>query len=798
MRVSTEACRQRRLSGAPCGGAILPTGYCGRCGRREDAPPLPEPGDGPRGPRQLLKLPPRTPRSPVERLAGGAHIADQAQRCRTPDCGATIPVLADSPDRQYCPQCGKPQAMRPDFVQGATLSDQYHIKGPVARGGQGWVYLAEDTHLGDLVAVKTLRDRYGADGAALADLERRTLVATRHPYIVQIRDFLPFGSPRSGEDGATHPELEVRGGHIVMEDVGDHTLQSIIDEVRRGRETLDIEHVATYGIQILMALSHLHRQDLLYGDMKPSNVVHVGDHVKVIDMGSVRKVHQTEPPPHVTPGFHAPELAGELTLANDLHTVGVTLRCLAAPAVRDDVPGLGTSSLDAVIERATRTVQQGPRFKDAEEMADQLRGALREIRALRGKGGSPEPSGYFDPSPEWLGERLGDVPATSDLARRDTDRPRRGTPPVLRILDPGRPTPVEIARRLPAPKPFSEDPRTPEFGVSGGYARTVRLQQAPGDEPSAEICLHNIRVALGTGPAPPDVVAAEAELALAEGIPGPEEVRRWRLEWHRGLIALARYSTGAPERPAGLAADLAEACESFELVRADLPGEYAPKLALAYAYECAAHAEPPAPGAVAARALARDLFHAVHLRNPAHCGAALGLARLALDEHDRAEALAVLERVPRGTRGRTLAQRAATRIRAACLGPDLDDLPPPAAAESVLDAHAADRTRPSQERELVLAPLDELRLRIEVNEWQLAALHLTHDITGADEATLRSRLHRLFRWWRPAHEPTPDERRAMRVRAQLERDYLELAATEADLSEALVERAHAVRPTTLT
>ncbi|MEU9156942.1 tetratricopeptide repeat protein [Streptomyces sp. NPDC048417] len=795
MRVNTEPCRQRRLRGGLCGGEILPTGYCGRCGRRRDAQPLPELGDGLRGPWQLLELPSRMPRPSEERLAAGAHIAEQAQRCRTLDCGATIPVLADNPDRQYCPRCGHPHAVRPDFTQGATLSDHYHIKGPVARGGQGWVYLAEDTHLGDLVAVKTLRDRYGADGAALADLERRTLVATRHPYIVQIRDFLPYEAPRSGDDSATHPELEVRGGHIVMEDVGDHTLQSVIDEVRCGRETLDIEHVATYGIQILTALSHLHQQDLLYGDMKPSNVVHFGDHVKVIDLGSVRKVHQTEPRPHVTPGFHAPELADELTLENDLHTVGVTLRCLAAAAVRDNVPGLGTRSLDAVIARATRTVDQGPRFKDAEEMADQLRGALREIRALRGKGGSPEPSGYFDPSPDWLGERLGDVPTTSDLARRDGNRPRRGTPPVLRILDPGRPTPVEIAQRLPVPKPFSDDPRTPEFGVTGGYARTVRLQQITGGEPSAEICLHNIRVALATDPTPPDIAAAEAELARAEEIPGPEEVRRWRLEWHRGLIALARYGAGARRRPAGRAADLAEARESFERVRADLPGEYAPKLAIAYVHECTAHTDSGAAEAAAARALARDLFHAVHLRNPAHCGAALGLARLALEEHDRVQALAVLERVPPGTRGRTLAQRAATRIRAACLGSGPDDLPPPDAAESVLAAHAVDRIRPSQERELVLAPLDELRLRIEVNECQLAALHLAHGVTGEGEATL---WRRLRRWWRPAREPSTVERRAVEVRAQLERDYLELAANDAGFSEALVERAHAVRPTTWT
>ncbi|WP_246203476.1 hypothetical protein [Streptomyces tailanensis] len=68
-------------------------------------------------------------------------------------------------------------------------------------------------------------------------------------------------------------------------------------------------------------------------------------------------------------------------------------------------------------------------------------------------------------------------------------------------------------------------------------------------------------------------------------------------------------------------------------------------------------------------------------------------------------------------------------------------------------------------------------------------------LLGTGEATL---WHHLRRWWRPAYEPTPAERRAVEVRAQLEHDYLELAATDADLSEALVERAHAVRPTTWT
>ncbi|WP_159461048.1 protein kinase domain-containing protein, partial [Streptomyces viridosporus] len=423
-------CPHRCFTGAPCGGTVLPTGHCAVCGRAESGPGLPALPEDPRelGPRELLALPEREPRPAEERLVRPEAPLRIRMGCSSADCGITFaPPYTEGPVpvTGFCPACGARYSYRPELTEGDTLRDQYKIMGPIAHGGQGWVYLAEDTHLGDVVAVKGLLNRYEHDGARLADVERRNLVAIRHPRIVQIRDFVA----RSDDTG------QITGGYIVMDDVGDGTLAKVVEEVRRGESVLDIEHVAAYGCQILEAFDHLHADGervFVYGDMKPSNVVHHRDGIKVIDLGGMREQGQTQPPAHVTPDYMAPETGTSAvpTVAHDLHTVGVTLRELARWAVTE-VPGLGTASFERVVDRAVRT-DPHRRFADAREMVGQLRGALREIRALRGKSDPPEPSDYFRPSTQLLGARLGTVPGIEHWL----GRPRRDRyePPVAPAL----------------------------------------------------------------------------------------------------------------------------------------------------------------------------------------------------------------------------------------------------------------------------------------------------------------------------------------------------------------------------
>ncbi|MFJ9349428.1 tetratricopeptide repeat protein [Streptomyces sp. NPDC101237] len=768
-------CPHRAFDGSRCPGSVLPTGWCDRCGRSELGPTLPGLPEDPRelGPRDLLTLPDRAPRPPGARLVRAETPLRVRMGCSAADCGITFaPPYTEGPVplAGFCPACGARYSYEPELAEGELLRDQYRIMGPIDHGGQGWVYLAEDTHLGDVVAVKGLLNRYEEDGARLADVERRNLVAMRHPRIVQIRDFVARG------DGSG----EITGGYIVMDDVGDGTLEKVVEETRRGESVLDIEHVAAYGCQILEALAHLHaggERVFVYGDMKPSNVVHHGDGVKVIDLGGMREEGQNRPPAHVTGEYMAPETAfsGLPTVAHDLHTVGVTLRELAHWAV-DGVPGLGTRSFRQVVERAVRT-DPGRRFADAREMAGQLRGALREIRALRGKSDPPEPSDYFRPSPQLLGARLGTVPGIEHWL----ERPRRDRyePPVAPALDLGTPTPAEIAGCLPVPRRYPGDPQTARFEVSSGYDPGLLLDQEDEMPASVEICLHNVRVLLGRNTRA-DLELAQAELDTADSVPGPSAVRRWRLEWHRALLALRHAGLhDAPQQ-------VTEARTHFLRVHLELPGEYAPKLALAYCGE-----------RLGDRA-ARELYEAVFARNPAHGGAALGLARLALRAGDRRAALDVLGRVGPGTLDHTVARIASLRIRAARLPCAGDG--PPAAAFTPLPAPAEVDAALAELPGLVgrapgaggpsLSEDEALRLRTELHEWKLDALHHQSDRTGGP-GTGAGRLdaRRLRRLATPEREQ----------RRRLESLYRQLAARhrESDIAhEHLVDLVHAVRPQT--
>jgi len=764
----TAACPHRRFTGAPCGGTVLPTGYCSACGRAKDSPGLPALPDDPRelGPRELLALPEREPRPAGERLIRPEGPLRIRMSCSSAGCGITFaPPYTEGPVpvEGFCPACGERYSYRPELSEGDLLRDQYRVMGPIAHGGQGWVYLAEDTHLGDVVAVKGLLNRYEHDGARLADVERRNLVAIRHPRIVQIRDFVA-----RRDDGG-----QVTGGYIVMDDVGDGTLAKVAEEVRRGESVLDIEHVAAYGCQILEAFVHLHADGervFVYGDMKPSNVVHHRDGVKVIDLGGMRERGQSLPPAHVTPDYMAPETGTSAvpTVAHDLHTVGVTLRELARWAVTE-VPGLGTASFERVIDRAVRT-DPGRRFADAREMVGQLRGALREIRALRGKSDPPEPSDHFRPSARLLGARLGTVPHI----RHWLDRPRRDRyePPVAPTLDLGAPTPAEIARCLPVPRPYPGDPQAARFEVSSGYDPDRLLEQEDEKPRSVEISLHNVRVLLSRNTRD-DLERAQEELDTADSIPGPSAVRRWRLEWHRALLAL---------RGAGLDDDrrqVAGARNHFTRVHLELPGEYAPKLALAY---CAEWLGDDTAG---------ELYEAVFARNPAHGGAALGLARIALRARDRRGAIDVLGRVRQGTLDHTVARVAALRIRAARLPGEGAPLPVPTEVDAALEELRGLVGRRPGDGEPRLSEDEALRLSTELHEWKLDAVHSLSDRpgspgSGAGRLTARA-LRRLSAPERASRE-------------ELESHYRRLAAHHqepAAAHEHLVDLMHAVRPQTV-
>ena len=115
-----------------------------------------------------------------------------------------------------------------------------------------------------------------------------------------------------------------------------------------------------------------------------------------------------------------------------------------------------------------------------------------------------------------------------------------------------------------------------------------------------------------------DFAAAEEQLAQVEH----DDPFDWRVQWFRGRIRLAQ---GQP----------AEARRLFEQVDAEVPGELAPKLALAMAAE--------ADGDLQS---ASALYDTVSRTDPTFTTATFGLARCRTALNDRQGAIAAYGRVP--------------------------------------------------------------------------------------------------------------------------------------------------------
>ncbi|MFI6641014.1 tetratricopeptide repeat protein [Streptomyces sp. NPDC050504] len=737
-----RACPHLRFSGAPCRGVLTATGHCDACGRAatdRTASTALSPG-----PEQLLQLPELPGTEPT--LLPPGHPLPFGKRCGAPGCGRRIGpplVLGPVPLEGHCPSCGARYSFVPPLREHLVLGGQYRVRGTLAHGGQGWVHLADDTHLDNTpVAVKGLLNRHDAGLQRLAREERRYLIAINHPGTVRILDYIHHQHPKDPPDRPT--------AYIVMEYVSGSTLDEIVTRTRAGERPLgvplDIEHVLTYGCLVLEALAHLHSMGLVHGDMKPSNVIHHRDRIKIIDLGGVRRDGEREPGMVTTPGYAAPESAATgPTVAHDLHAVGRTLQQLARYARTNGVPPQGLDSLRRALERATHR-WPGRRFGTADEMAGQLRGVLREIRALRGKHDQPEPSAHFTRSTVLTGGNAGAVPDFRHWLRRPV--PSRREPRESPPLDLGAPTARAVALGLPVPVPHPADPEASRFGLTS-YDPDLPLRQ-PDGEPSAEVGLHNLRRLLRQS-SPLARADAAAELAGAARILGVPVDLRWRLSWHQGLLRLVRADDArrarGPDGPEERG-HLAAARRSFAAVHHALPGDYAAKLALGYCQERLG----------AARPTADELYEAVRARNPSHGTAAFALARTALARGDRERALRVLEEVPEESRDHRAARIAAIRIQAARLAPGPGGLPGPDGLLAALRTFV----RAVGDPRLHLAGETGERLRTELCEWALDIVCRAPDHPATEQSlTLLAHTRALVYdrgHTRPAGEPTADRR----------------------------------------
>ena len=429
----------------------------------------------------------------------------------------------------FCPHCGKSYAFEPTLKAGDVVGGQYEVRGPIAFGGLGWIYLAQDTRLTQRwVVLKGLLNSKDENAAQAALQEREFLSAVKHPNIVSVYNFVNHGAD----------------GFIVMEYVGGKTL----NDLRKERGPLSPEAAIAYIHRLLGAFAYLHERGLVYCDFEPANAM-LEDDVKLIDLGGVRKLSELKGEIYGTKGFFAPEIGdGDgPSVVSDLYTVGRSLAVLllnfdfqkehlyTLPSAQEEPLFQKHDSLHRFLNRALHK-KANRRFQCAEEMSEQLLGVLRDVVSLKATPRLVE-SEIFGPDP----------------------------------LDPH--CDVEVIRTsqlvdVPALKLDADDPASNAIlscGLTDQNKRVAFLERVAAQfSESLEARLRLAEAYFLSG----KFDLAELQLKQVIGSGNHD----WRVYWYRGQ-SLMRQSQHA------------EAFKEFERVYNQLPGELAAKLAFAISAE---------------------------------------------------------------------------------------------------------------------------------------------------------------------------------------------------------------------
>ncbi|MFD6390872.1 tetratricopeptide repeat protein [Nocardia sp. NPDC060259] len=557
----------------------------------------------------------------------------------------------------FCPHCGTRYSFVPRLRAGDLVGGQYEVAGALAHGGLGWIYLAVDHRVNKRwVVLKGLIDTGDSDALAAALAERRFLAEVDHPNIVKIHNF----TEHADTDGEPV-------GYIVMAYVGGTSLKQILRKHRAENDSyLPPAQAIAYVLEMLPALGYLHARGWAYCDFKPDNVMQTEERLELIDLGAVISMDDRTSPIYGTLGYQAPEIAETgPTVATEVYTAGRTLAVLMMRVASADgklgpLPTPDTEPLlaqhDSLHRFLLRATDDEPlaRFGSMSEMADQLTGVLREVLATGDGIPRPGMSSSFGPARAVFGIDS----TTPEPAALITGLPAP-------LVDPGDSGAALLA---------TTDAATPaelEAALTAGLRAVVT-----GSGESVEIPLRLVRAELEAG---------EPEAALARLDALAEELEYdWRRVWYRAEAAL-------------LTGDHATAAADFEAVYAALPGEPAPKLALAAALELGAEGDE----AALRRALA--LYELVWRTDHTYLSAAFGAARLRRAAGDRTGAVTVLDQVDRTSSMFTEARVSAVETLLARRDPaDLDETLLREAGERVERLSLDSRARTAQVRMHVL------------------------------------------------------------------------------------------------
>jgi serine/threonine protein kinase len=200
--------------------------------------------------------------------------------CAVPDDEATAEILCD---------CGTKFSLAIEktkpYIPNQKMIGQFQVIDHLGSGGFGDVWLAKDTILDRLVAVKVARaDCFDTSDADIFFREARAAAQLKHPNIVSVHEV--------GRDGE---KLFIVSAFIRGATLGEH----LADKRFSAREAAELCATLADG------LHHAHESGVVHRDLKPPNII--------LDLDGV---------PHIADFGHAKRDKGEVTVTLDGSVVG--------------------------------------------------------------------------------------------------------------------------------------------------------------------------------------------------------------------------------------------------------------------------------------------------------------------------------------------------------------------------------------------------------------------------------------------------------------------------------------------